>query len=227
MKQRRSVTIAENKAIDVEKGIYEVWITREIIDRSGDLVIAEGGRFENFRKNPVVQWAHLYNQPPIARALELNVIPGEGVKALFQFPAWGDFEMADTIHRLWRGGFINASSIGFDSITEEEMDAKNDNGFRVRPALKFLEWELLEFSLVPVPANQEALRRSLKYLMTPEQRRRVRRRIKERERSKLPSQLVEPVSPDSELLSSLTSLSQQIKSLQGAFNHGRSNQRAA
>jgi len=54
---------------------------------------------------------------------------------------------------LWAGGWVKAASIGFAPITWEE----NDEG-----GWTFTEWELLEWSLVPVPANQEALRRMVK-----------------------------------------------------------------
>lgn len=224
----RVKTLSQSKTLDAEHGVYEVWITREVVDRTQDLVIAAGARIDNFMKNPVVQWAHQYSLPPIAKALDVVVEPGVGVRAKFQFPPFGDSERADEIHKLWRGGFINASSIGFNSIKDEKMNSNDDDGFMfMRPPLKFLEWELMEFSLVPVPANQAALRRSLKYLMTPDQRRREKRRIKERvERSGPIDVPAEPaVQSDSELLLSLSQLSKQLNDLKGVF-HGFSNSTA-
>lgn len=226
MKQVRVKTVAESKALDVEKGIYEVWITKEVIDRGGDLVIAAGGRFESFMKNPVVQWAHRYDMPPVAKAIDLQVHAGVGVTATFQFPAVGESERADEIHRLWRGGFINASSVGFNPVKMEKMDEGDEESFWFRPPMKFLEWELLEFSLVPIPANQEALRRSLKYLQTPEQRRREKRRVKERVRSGRVAPAESMIRDDSELLLSLDQLSQNIQNLRGAFSYGPRSQAA-
>lgn len=229
MNHYRVKSICDSKALDSDKGVYEVWITREVVDRGADLVISAGARLENFKRNPVVQWAHQYSQPPIAKALDLKIHYGVGITATFQFPPLGDSERADEIHRLWKAGFINASSIGFNSIRDEKMNPDDDDaGFWTRPALKFLEWELMEFSLVPVPANQEALRRSMQYLMSPDQRRRQKRRVNERQRSEALLVPVEPiVQSDSELLTSLGNLSKQLNDLKGAFQNGNSNSRAA
>lgn len=153
-----------SKAIDLEKGIFEVMISTEAVDRQGDIVRATGARLENYLKNPVVLWAHDYNQPPVAKALSIEIIPGKGVKATFQFPEWGVNPHADVIRRLWAAGFLNATSIGFIPLASKPIDEEEED-YWWGPR-DFVEWEMLEFSIVPVPANQEALRLAVKSLTT-------------------------------------------------------------
>lgn len=158
-----------SKAIDLDEGIFEAMITTEAVDRGGDVVIAEGARIDNYLKNPVVMWAHDYQEPPVAKALSIEVIPGLGIRSRFQFPQWNTNPQADIVRRLWAGGFLNATSIGFIPITSEFMNANADPLDWFEPR-KYTEWEMLEFSIVPIPANQEALRLAVKQMAWNEEK---------------------------------------------------------
>lgn len=154
-----------SKAIDIEAGIFEAMISTETVDRQGDIVRATGAKLDNFLKNPVVFWAHNTYEPPVARALSVEIIPGDGLKSRFQFPEWGINPDADVIRRLWAGGFLNACSIGFMPIKSKPLgDDEEDRWWGPRD---FVEWELLEYSIVGVPANQDALRLALRSLSAP------------------------------------------------------------
>ena len=59
--------------------------------------------------------------------------------------------MARIAHGLYRGGFLNAVSVGFIPVRWENGSA--DSLFR----RKYLEQELLEVSAVAIPANPDAL----------------------------------------------------------------------
>lgn len=159
MEKQFFASVCQTKAVDIERGIFEVMISTEGKDRQGDIVRASGGKLDNYLKNPVILWSHNYGDPPVAKALTLETVAGVGIKAQFQFPDWGVSEQADLIHRLWAGGFLNATSIGFMPLKAMPMEPKEPWGSQ-----DFLEWELLEFSIVPVPANADALRLSVKQL---------------------------------------------------------------
>jgi uncharacterized protein len=161
----------ESKAVDVEAGIYEAMISTESTDRVGDIVRATGAKVDNYLKNPVVLWAHDYSNPPVAKALSLEIMPGYGIKATFQFPPRGASPDADTIHNLWAGKFINATSIGFMPIEAKDMPKDGDGWSQPKD---YVSWELLEFSLVPVPANQDALRLAMKAIEPPIEQKRGR-----------------------------------------------------
>jgi hypothetical protein len=148
---------AESQALDEPAGIYEATITTESPDRSEDVIMASGGRFENYKRNPVVLWAHRYGEPPVARALEVIPILG-GIKSIFQFPPAGLSARADEVHALWRAKFLNAVSIGLLPLKQEPVDPNDKRWFAPQ---RYVEWDMLEFSIVPIPMNPDALRASL------------------------------------------------------------------
>ena len=124
-------------------------ITTDAVDRERDVLSPAGWKLDHYLKNPVVLWAHDYRQPPLARAREI-VSTEHGLSALAEFPPKGVYPFADTIHDLLRGGFLNAASVGFNP-TKPPVYNEERKGF------DYAEQELLEFSVVPVPANPEAL----------------------------------------------------------------------
>lgn len=146
----------ETKSIDEISGVYQALITTEDIDRSGDIVRATGAKIDLFMRNPVILWGHDYSEPAIAKAVALEIIPGRGIRAQFVFPEEGINPKADVVRKLWASGFLNAVSIGFIPIVSESMDSKNPFGSQ-----EYKEWELLEFSIVNVPAQPNALRLAL------------------------------------------------------------------
>jgi len=147
--------LSESKAIDAAAGIYEAMISTEGLDRDSDILTASGANLSDYEKNPVVLYAHNYMELPVAKAIEIQVIDGIGLRARFQFPERGVSEKADTVHKLWAGGFLNATSVGFQP---KQVEPLGNGGTR------FKEWDLLEFSIVPVPANAGALRLAAKAL---------------------------------------------------------------
>lgn len=146
MNKRFARFSAETKALEDTRSLI-VTISTDTPDRDGDVVVPKGGKFENFLKNPVVLFGHKYNEPFIARADEL--VPGEhDIKAKVTFPKAGIHPFADMLYELSK--FLPPSwSIGFRA--DPEATERLPGG-----GLKFNSWELLEFSLVPVPANPEA-----------------------------------------------------------------------
>jgi len=64
--------------------------------------------------------------------------------------------MARLAYGLYKGGFLNAVSVGFIPIRWD--NGSQDKGYR----RKFLEQELLEVSAVSIPANPNALTLGLK-----------------------------------------------------------------
>lgn len=135
----------------------EIVISTPALDRDSDRVLPQGAKTANYLKNPVVQWGHNYRDPwaTVGKTTSLEV-GTDGLKAKFEFrEAANESDPLHIIKSLWNGGFVNTASIGFNPVSWEENDA---GGF------DFTEWELLEWSLVPIPANQEALRLAVKAL---------------------------------------------------------------
>ena len=116
-------------------------------DRYRDRVLPAGGDFTNFLKNPVILYGHDYQQLPVGRATSITSDTG-GVRASWKWLENDSF--ADRVKNAWGQGVLNAASIGF--IPRKKAYDSERAGF------DFLEWELLEFSIVAVPANAEAVR---------------------------------------------------------------------
>jgi HK97 family phage prohead protease len=147
-----------NKAmtVDRDKRLLTATISTRSVDRDGDIVEPEGIDFTNFKSNPVVLWAHNPSQPPIGKIEELYVSP-TGVMAEIKF---AETAFAKDIFNLYADGFLNAWSIGFSALkghTEPRLDEDGRTQGYV-----FRKTELLELSAVPIPANPEALTRSMK-----------------------------------------------------------------
>ncbi len=114
------------------------------VDRQGEIVEVSGWDLKDFKKNPVLQWAHDHSVLPVGKA-EKIWIEGEGKNAKLMFkPVFQEVtEFGRAVKQLVQEGFLNAFSVGFIPLDGE------DN--------RFTKQKLLEISVVNVPANPEAL----------------------------------------------------------------------
>lgn len=145
---------------------YDVMISTESVDRDGDIVEAAGAIVTNYLKNPVVLWGHDYRSPEsiVGTTTDLEKIPGHGIRSRLQFVPEGVNPRADLVRGLWDGGFLNAASIGFDPKQYEPLGGDGPAGESYATGYRFSQWELLEWSIVSIPANQDALRLAAKEL---------------------------------------------------------------
>lgn len=129
----------------------EFTITTDSPDRDQDVIAADGWDTSNFQKNPVVLFGHDYRSLPVAKAVSLTH-GSHGLKAVAEFATADLYPFADTVYRMLKGGFLRATSVGFRPLEYKfsEDDAR-------KGGIDFTKQELLEFSVVPVPANAEAL----------------------------------------------------------------------
>jgi len=125
----------------------------EATDRVGDVIVQDGWQLDNYLKNPIGLFAHDSTSLPIAKGIRTEVVNGELVW-LAQFATKDQYPFADTVFQLVAGGFLNAVSVGFMPL---EFEFLEDDGASPFPGIKFTKTELLEISIVPVPANPEAL----------------------------------------------------------------------
>jgi HK97 family phage prohead protease len=149
------------KEFDDEAKVLSFRGTTEDADRSDDIVVADGGDFKNYSRNPLFLWAHDHSGMtlPIGKALDVTKISGVGADFKIQFDAKDPFAME--VYRKYKEGYLHAVSIGF--IAHKAERRLGDDGEPTwPPAYKYLEWELLELSGVPIPANPNALRNAYK-----------------------------------------------------------------
>lgn len=126
------------------------------VDRSQDIVEPLGLQLDNYRRNPVLVWAHDYQSPfaVIGRAAGI-ALDQDGLRIQ---PEWrepvNDNDPMTIIRALIDGGLVRALSIGFRPLEWHE----NQHG-----GMTFTKAEVLEISAVPIPANQAAVRAALAY----------------------------------------------------------------
>lgn len=126
-------------------------ITTPAFDRVNDRIMPRGGRMDNYLANPVVQWGHNYYDPwaTVGKTVLLNVTD-EGIEVDFELrPAANDADPQNIVKLLWDGGWVRTASVGIDPVKVTPNEKRGRD---------FIEWDLLEWSLVPIPMNQEALR---------------------------------------------------------------------
>lgn len=107
-------------------------------------LLMDGVDLERFQSNPVIGYGHSYwgvEGLPKGRAEDTRV---DGDQLLMNVLFDQDDTFATTIERKYRGGFLNAFSIGFDV---HDID---DEGI-------VKSWELYEVSAVPLPMDPNAL----------------------------------------------------------------------
>ena len=145
--------IMNTKSEEVDSRVIRFLGTDETKDRSGDVMSMQGWNIGNYMKNPIFLWAHNYTQPPIGKAVNVQYDNDKkGLTFDIKFADRDTYAFADTIYKLYKGGFLNAVSVGF--IGQEIQPGENANVIS--------KAELLELSAVPVPANPNALQMSMK-----------------------------------------------------------------
>ena len=153
---RKMLHPSEIKAMDDDKNDRKMKfvISTSTPDRDGDIIEASGWDLSNYKKNPVVLFAHDNWRPPVGKGISVEVDGDKLIaEAEFMDESIDKTGFSETIYQMLKHGYLNATSIGM--IPHEWDIIKDDNG-EIK-GFHFKKQELLEFSIVPVPANPEAL----------------------------------------------------------------------
>lgn len=118
------------------------------LDRERDRIQPKGWRLDTFLQNPVILAAHERSAFPVARAEQVRV--GDGaLKLVGAFPPPGTSQRSDEARGLVNAGVLRALSVGFRALASP---TPNEFG-----GYDYSTQELLEISLVSLPANPDAL----------------------------------------------------------------------
>lgn len=127
-------------------------ISTAAVDRHGDTINVSGWKLEAFRKGGAVLFGHS-SFAPVAAPKKTWVAKREALKSK---AAFAETDFADEIFQLVDAGVLRSSSVGFRPLEMELSQERQESGEFFWP-LDFKKQELLEWSVVPVPANPEAL----------------------------------------------------------------------
>jgi HK97 family phage prohead protease len=149
----QSIVYKASELSRAEDGTYEYVASDESVDRYGDVIRVSGWDLKNYRKNPIVLFAHQKDNP-VGTAQRVWV---EGTKLMvkIKLAEEGTSPFIDTLRKLMEQKIVRAVSVGFMPTVQPNYirDAKND----MITGIEYVGQELLENSLVTVPANPAAL----------------------------------------------------------------------
>lgn len=153
---QRAYSLLTVKAIDTERRTFSGMATTPSPDRVGDIVDPRGARFKNPLSLLLFHDTHL----PVGTA-KFGTPTDEGIPFEASIPDVAEpGTLKDRVDEAWHSvkyQIIRGVSIGFRAM-ENGIELLKTGG------LKFTDYEVLELSLVPVPANAEATITAIKSL---------------------------------------------------------------
>jgi hypothetical protein len=150
-------TRGQTLRVDPANMIVRAVISTAAPDRAGDVIVPAGLRnADEFLRNPVVLWAHQRSLPPIGTCERLTIEP-DRIVAETKFSASSPF--AQDVFKLYAEGVLRGWSVGFVPARVVPIPAARG---KAAGGVCYPEWDLLEYSAVPVPENPEALTLAVK-----------------------------------------------------------------
>ena len=137
------------KAVDGDAPVMDFIGSDGRVDRYDEVIMQSGWQLENFRANPVIPDCHDYSSigKILGRAQSVGVVNEQLVNRV-EFCL--DNPLGNLAYKMAKGGFIKSQSVGFIPL---EWTNGNKQG---EPNRTYSQCELLEISLVVVPANPGA-----------------------------------------------------------------------
>jgi HK97 family phage major capsid protein/HK97 family phage prohead protease len=153
MLANRAYALLDVKSVDAERRIITGWATTPTPDRVGDVIEPLGVSF----RNPLPLLLHHDQKSPVG-VVTFSTPTKAGIEFVAQLPVVdAPPSLKDRVDTAWssiKAGLIRGVSIGFR--VRDQVLNKDTGGFRI------LKSEVLELSLVTVPANADATIASLK-----------------------------------------------------------------
>jgi len=113
-------------------------------------VVEQSWRLDRFKSNPVVLFGHRSRELPIGIATRCEIVNGQ-LECTLRFVTEDKNPLAEQVWKMVRDGELRAVSVGFvpNTVRVEKRDG--------RDTYVLADNELHEISVVPIPANPEAL----------------------------------------------------------------------
>lgn len=133
---------------------FEFLASDETPDSYGDIVSVEGWDLKRYKRNPIVLFNHR-SDTPVGHSPKTFI--DEVKKALIcrvKLADEGTSDFIDTLYKLMKQRIVRAMSVGFRATKDPEILRDKDGNFL---GIKFVGQELLENSIVSIPANPNSL----------------------------------------------------------------------
>jgi len=141
------------------QGAYRATIFVNERARQGPDLSIEGLQTENYMRNPVVLWSHDMSGKteaaglPIGRTNRMTNTDGK-IEVDFEFIT--DDPFADRVRNAWDKGFLQAASVSWLPLESEQGEDGQQRDIRS---------DLLEWSIVSVPSDPDAVRQAHSRMM--------------------------------------------------------------
>lgn len=143
---KSTVTFSEPEAVSEDE--YTFVMSDETPDRFGDVVDSAGWKLANFRQNPIALLGHDHRDI-IGNWINVHV-ENKRLIGTLRLAEAGTSPVVDSTRSFLRQKVLKGASVGFKPLKHEAMDEPPG-------AWRFLSSELLECSVVAVPANPAAI----------------------------------------------------------------------
>lgn len=177
MKQYLAGHITKDFAPDVEQTrTIQFVISSAAKDRQKTVVNMDNWQLDNFNRNPIVGYQHNVYGDNLCTPPNPDDVLGQGkawtetidgkkvLMGSVQFETADVNPLAEKIFRKVLAGTLRSTSVGFMEVGKGEWKKEVDEkGAELDKTYFFKGQELLEFSIVNIPANPEAVRRSINH----------------------------------------------------------------
>lgn len=137
-------------------------ISTAAVDRDGEVLVPMGCGTKDFEKNPVVFLNHDYFSLPVGKCVAIKRTDEAIIaKTVFaerptDYPADKEW-VPDTLLSLFKQGVVKGFSVGFTPLEVRPATDKDAVKYGKGVNRIYGKWNLLEYSVAPLPANQEAV----------------------------------------------------------------------
>lgn len=163
----RGLSRATRRAVEIDGVERQLFVaSTDIVDRCDDIVDQATWKLGNYSANPIVLVDHEYEAGCVVGRGEVRVV--EGVGLVLDVVKWSRKAHAQDVMNDVEDGIISAVSVGFSPgrvIARRDLpdgDPRKSDGY----GCVYFDCDLLEVSIVAVPANPEALAVRAKALAT-------------------------------------------------------------
>lgn len=144
------------ESFDPEKRSAQFVMTDESVDSYGDEVKADGANLKRFKQNPIALRNHRYDA--MIGTWSKLIKENQSILGTVTLAEEKSSPIVDETFSFMRQGILRAASIGF---MPTEIEMKRDKDGNALWEFIIHEWELYECSVVSVPANANALAKSM------------------------------------------------------------------
>lgn len=145
----------------VKGGRFTAKISTDSVDRDGEVLVPQGMDSTDFDKNPVVFWNHDYDKP-VGKSVKL-VRGDRYIEADTEFAErpegyQGEW-FPDFVKAMVDQGVVKGVSVGFREVPGGTRSANRGDVAKYGEGIRrvYSKWKLSEYSVAPLPANQDAL----------------------------------------------------------------------